>query len=619
MPITDLPIVGYYDEQRFKQFGPATCSNWYMVTSEIGKKKVAMYPVMGRRHITALGQNQLIFGDQPRAIFKSINFAYIVVGDRIFREDANFNQIEVTAGLKLNTLTGNIFFTYIVVSASKTVSVPSITFCCFTDGQNFYLYREETQEFGIITDPNMPALPWVLATFGNRVVVSTYNSSTFGLSEINLNYNATFATMLTTAFTIAGAAVFAQEAGIIRQMGVLQNILYIFTDFTTGPWANIPSTFTAAGGTQTTFPWKKNSSYDWDFGIADPNSLDVDFGYIAWLAQNRNGIIQIMVSTGGKPEGITSEAIDVLLQRIVNAEEINPEVNPFSSDLSDGFLYDYENTVFYRLSAGKYDFGPITNQLLDQVSTSNSIEYNFDTKTWHKCIELNGGRNRIQDHIFFHGRHLVTVEGDSTVYEMSGRFYTNEISNPAQPNRYADDAYLELPFRYERTTPIICSGTVELLTKLGAAYYDEFITDWVDIDFVFGEGTFSNSDQPFGNTKFIIGEAPDSLGDPVYIVAEDGTTYLITEDGNIPYLGAKTYNNWFKPHIELYFSNDGGVSFQTADIREFSQIGVTQWRMRWYQLGASRNRVYKLICVSPAPIVILGAQMSVRRASGPAA
>ena len=68
--------------------------------------------------------------------------------------------------------------------------------------------------------------------------------------------------------------------------------------------------------------------------------------------------------------------------------------------------------------------------------------------------------------------------------------------------------------------------------------------------------------------------------------------------------------------MELYFSDDGGVSFNATDNLEFSQLGIYSWRMRWYQCGVSRNRVYKLICVSPAPVVILGAVQNVRRVSG---
>jgi hypothetical protein len=139
----------------------------------------------------------------------------------------------------------------------------------------------------------------------------------------------------------------------------------------------------------------------------------------------------------------------------------------------------------------------------------------------------------------------------------------------------------------------------------------------VEIDFVFGDATFIHADTPFEDTVFIIDEASDTSGDPIFVVTEtDDSVFVIKEGTDNPALTSQTYNKLFKPHIELYFSDNGGISYFPADVREFSQLGVYQWRMRWYQLGCSRNRVYKLICVSPAPIVILGAVMDKRRVSG---
>jgi len=317
-----------------------------------------------------------------------------------------------------------------------------------------------------------------------------------------------------------------------------------------------------------------------------------------WVAKNKDGLFQVMYSQGGLPQKLSTKAIDVLFQTYSNAGQDNP----FLALNTAGFLYQYENTIFYRLSAG--NFNP--TGILDQLQTSNSIEYNFDTNSWERCIESNGGRNRIQKHVFFNNKHLVTVDQDNTVYEMSGQFYDNEITNLSQPNSQANDAYISQPFRYERVTPIISEDD-----------YSEFITDYVEIDFVFGNNTFINSETPFEDTVFIIDEAVDTSGDPIFIVTEtDPNVFVIKEGTNNPSLTSQTYNKLFKPHIELYFSDDGGISYFPADVREFSQLGVYQWRMRWYQLGASRNRVYKLICVSPAPIVILGAVMDIRRASG---
>ncbi len=591
MAIQPCPIIGQYDKQRFTQFGPEDCANWSLQQAQSGKKKFALYPEMGRHHINYTGLNRLIFMAEPRGAFRTVNYWYVVVNDSIIRIDSQYNEVEIASN-SLNTVNGNVFFTYIVAV--------NITFAVFVDGQKIYVYREPDSvslgQFWKVTDPNAPQKPTFVATFGNRIVVSNQNSSQFNLSQIFLG-GALFNPA--TCFTIAGAPVFAQEIGVIRQFGVVNSTLYIFTDFNTGIWNETQSLLIPAGGTAAvTFPWKKNTSYDWGFGMADPMSLDVSFNRMTWVAQNKDGLFQVMTSQGALPEKISSKAIDVLFQKYSNAGNDNP----FLARNTAGFHYEYENTIFYRLSAGDYD----ATEILDQLQGSNSIEYNFDTGSWTRCIEVNGGRNRIQRHVFFNKKHFVTVDRDNTVYEMSGAFYDNEITNPAQPDRQAADAYVKEPFRYERITPIIAEDD-----------YSEFITDYVEIDFVFGDSTFIHADTPFEDTVFIIDEDPDINGDPIFIVTEtDPDVYVIQEGTNNPALSSTTYNKLFKPHIELYFSDDGGVSYFPADVREFSQLGVYQWRMRWYQLGASRNRVYKLVCVSPAPIVILGAVMEKRRSSG---
>ena len=586
MPIEDLPICGFYDVQRFPQYCPADAANWYLVPNEEGKKKVAMYPAMGRKHINFLSRNQLQFAVEPRGLFETFTYAYIVVQNKIYRIDSNFNQTEITGG-QFPSVTGNVYFSSLVAGA--------ITFACFTDGAFIYIYREDTQTFAKVTDANAPPSATFITTFGNRLVVSQGKAATFYLSVINLaggSFNAG------TCFTdpVTHASVFAQEDNIIGQMAVLHNTLYIFTQYTTGIWQNTPAVFSGSG---VTFPFKKNTTLSFDYGINDPLSLDVDFNMIAWEARNAGGLVQFMVTSGQAPERLSTRAVDILLQNNAAAVANNPTL----STQVTGFLYTYENTIFYRVSLGNYNnFGQ-----LDLNSDSFSLEFNFDVGKWSRCIEVNGERNRAQQSIYFNNRHLITVQGEGTVYEMSGAFYVNELLNPAQPNLQAPDAYIQYPFRYERITPIIF-----------AEDYSEFQTDYIEIDFVFGDQDFIKSISGFANTVYVIDEN-SSPSSPNYMIQEGSDAdpiFIVSEQGNYPALNEPFYNALFKPNITLYFSDDGGISFHSADNREFSQLGVYQWKMRWYQLGPSRNRVYKLVCVSPSPIVVLGGVQVKRRISG---
>jgi hypothetical protein len=591
MPVKELPIFTYYDVQRFKQFSPQDCANWYLVTAPTGKRKMAMYPCMGRKHIQNVdGMNVLNFSAQPRRIYRSIDFMYVVVSSTVFKVNSSFTATALV-NADFTQDAGFLSFDYLpLVQAAGSTSQTQAVFCGISDGVHFYIINENDNSFTTITDPNTPSNPRVVKAFGNRFAVSSANSTEFRLTQINCYDTVTAGFNAATLFTVPGTggkAVFAQETGIIKQMVVLHNTLYIFSDYECGIWSNIPSTTASntSASSASIFPWKKNTSLNWDYGIADPDSIDVDFGRMVWLAQNRNGLVQFMASDGQMPQSISTQAINVLLQQTANAGLAAQFLqNAF------GFLYQYEDSIFYRVTSGT----PATNgELL--YDSAGSIEYNFDTGTWERCIEVDGDRNIIQDHVFFSQKHIVTAIGQNSLYEMAGNIYINEIRNPDQIDPTAPNAFIAYPMRYELVTSIISEE-----------HYEEFKTNWVQIDFVWGEQTFINSDAPFNNTVFIVSEASTDAN-PIYLVAEDGVTYIIAENGNTPELDESTYNALFKPHIELFVSDDGGITFYSVDNLEFSQLGVYSWRMRWYQCGLSRNRVYNLVCVSPSPIVILGA------------
>ncbi len=583
MAIEQLPIFCYFDKQRFTQFGAMDCANWYGIQTEGGKLAQALYPAMGRAHITFLGQNKLIFNAEPRNIFKTINYFYVIIGTQIFQYDRFYNEKPI----------GEVSLTGMIWEAFLTVG--TLVYIMLTDGTNIYIINENNGAplFSVVTDGNRPPNPTYIAAFGNRFVVSSAGSNEFRLTTINLVGGAS------SCFTINGIPLFASASGVIGQFAVLHGQLYIFNDYTTDIWANIATQITVAGVTRE-FPWKLNTSYNWDYGIADPLSLSVDFGRMVWLAKNTGGIVNFMVSDGSAPKDLDTQAINVLLEQTA----ITNELNPFLTGTTNGFLYQYENTIFYRAVAGRFmDFDD-----LDVIDTANSIEYNFETSTWARVIEVNGERNRIQKHIYFNNKHLVTVQDDFAIYQMAGNIYTNELLNPDRVDNNAPDAFIAYPMRYELTTK-----------QLFLKDYAEFEDYYVEIDFVFGEQTFYRSNAPFANTVFIISEdatpPPPLGGNPIYLITEDGA-FIIAEGTNTPTLNDDHYNILFKPHIELYYSDDGGVTFVTADVREFSQLGQYRWRMRWYELGASRNRCYRLVCVSPAPIVILGAVRDTMRVSG---
>lgn len=590
MSIKSLPILCYYDKQRFTQFGSMDCANWYGIKVDSGKNQLAQYPAMGRKHVSVLGQNKLIFDKEPRNIFKTLKYFYVIDGARVYVVDSAFN----TRLIGTVTLGTNVWFDFL--------SVGLRTYAMMTDERHIYVITEDgtSVTMDTVTDPRAPGgetaggKPLYVKSFGNRFVVSSKDSPDFYLTRINLFASSPDTGTLNNCFTINGQALNAQASGVIGQFAVLHNQLYIFCSYTTDVWSNTVTRIDV-GDIVREFPWKLNTSYNWDYGIEDPFSLSVDFGRICWLARNSNGLVSFLSSSGNQPEDISTQAINILLEGSTD----ETAGSPFIEDYSIGFLYQYENTIFYRVSAGSYkNYGQ-----LDVKANSNCIEYNFETKTWHRCIELNGERNRIQHHIYFANRHLVTVQDDPAIYVMAGNIYYNELRNIVQPNPQSMDSFSKYPMRYECITPQIYEDD-----------YSEFQTKYVEIDFVFGEDTFYQNNAPFVNTVYLVDEKSTSES-PIFIVDEDGK-FIIKEGTNTPSFDDNHYKDLFKPYIELHYSDDGGVTFRYADVRPFSQLGQYRWRMRWNQLGVSRNRCYKLICVSSAPIVVLGGVQLTDRTSG---
>lgn len=577
------------------------CANWYGISAPDTKKTQALYPCMGRAHINYFGINQLVFDSQPSQVFKTIDYMYYIVGTSVIQVDKFYNQI-VLGNVPLGSQN---WFDFLPVG--------NVVYAILTAQTVMYLITENPgppaiTTFQQITDPRAPTKPLFVVAFGNSFVVSQEDTPDFYVSNVNADGG------VANMFTVpppplpGGISVVGRASGVIRQLGALHNQMYMFCDFTTNIWANIPTQITVANETRV-FPFKINSSYNWDYGIADPFSLSIDFGRMMFLAKNAGGLVSFMASNGQQPQDVSTQAINVILEN----SKYPGEPSPFLAGNVDGFLYQYENTILYRVSGGTYrDYG-----ILDLNEKSYALEFNFSTNTWNRAIELNGERSRIEKHVFFNNIHYVTVQDDTAVYQMAGNIYFNELrtinTNPLVPGKFVDpqapNAFTKFPMRYELITQQIIEQD-----------YAEFMTKWIEIDFVFGDQTFFKSLAPFDNTTFIIAEDAGPGPQPIYLIAEDmpggENVFLITEDGNTPGFDDNHYNSLFKPNIFLYVSDDGGVTFFPADLREFSQLGEYRWRMRWYELGCSRNRCYKLICVSSAPIVILGGIQSKDVVSG---
>ena len=153
MPIQTLPIFCYYDVQRFTQFGSMDCANWYGIQVESGKKQQALYPAMGRKHVTYLNENRLVYNTEPRDEFRTIDYLYVIDGTQVIAYDSAFNAQTIgTIGL-----TGELWFAYLPVG--------NAVYALLTNGINVYIITEigTSVTMTVCTDPNAPTKPQYVA------------------------------------------------------------------------------------------------------------------------------------------------------------------------------------------------------------------------------------------------------------------------------------------------------------------------------------------------------------------------------------------------------------------------------------------------------------------------
>jgi hypothetical protein len=66
--------------------------------------------------------------------------------------------------------------------------------------------------------------------------------------------------------------------------------------------------------------------------------------------------------------------------------------------------------------------------------------------------------------------------------------------------------------------------------------------------------------------------------------------------------------------VELRYSDNGGITFQSAGFRSAGKMGEFNHLCEWFGLGSSEDRVFEVVMSEPAPYRITNAYLSSRNA-----
>ena len=376
-------------------------------------------------------------GKPVRAQIESAGFAWAVCYDGLFRYDTNFNVTQITGSMQLDD-------PVFMIENGLQIGI--------FGGDRAYYYTHATDTLAEITDSDFPGAS--SATYQDGyAIVSRPSTNQFFLSDLN-----DFSSWDALEF---GSAAWRSD-NLVRVLSDHRD-LWMFCEKSTQIFYN------AGTGTP---PFTNMEGAEIESGCAAVNSVARGGSAVFWLGYDDEGSLAVMMSVGRQPRPISNVGITEAIEGYTTTSD------------AIGFTYAENNHVFYELTFPTEDI---------------TFVYDLTTNLWHRrssIINNHAARNRISNHLFFNGKHMVGDYTNGKIYETSRDIYDEDgtvliaqRTAPAITNNQDLITFNEIQILFGPGTGLVTGNTED--TDPHA------ILDWSDD----GGETYGNSlDLPIGKT-----------------------------------------------------------------------------------------------------------------------
>lgn len=371
-----IALVGPSYQEWSLPFDPQRTVNLYPVLNAKGGKEIsALYGTPGLELFTNIGAGPVRNG------FRSANGRlFFVSGSQLIEVDAAGGSI-VRGSLGNNT--GNI---------TIDENPFQLAIC---DGANVYIFTYANNDFGIVTDPDLPPAGTITFIDG-FFVVNEVNSGRFYISAVldGTSWNALdFATAETSPDNLLR---------VFRGIGQL----WLVGETTTEIWNNTGNSL---------FPFEVISGAQFNTGILSQFSMVEIDKSLFWIGRDDKGIGTVYQTSGFNPVRISTPPIE---QKII-------EAGNFEDMLA--FTYNDEGHKFYFITGGGLE---------------TSLVYDTTTNEWHERAFKNEQGEFEQHlancHVFAFNNHIIGDRRNGNLYRMDEDFYddagTEIIRERISPN-----------------------------------------------------------------------------------------------------------------------------------------------------------------------------------------
>lgn len=514
----NFPMFGGYDDRSEIAFDSENLINLFVIGASTGKKKFAFLGTPGLKQELIVNA-----GTAPsRALYTYEGSMFGVFGSDVYRFTPPLVKSKIGT---IGTSQG-----FVSITANNNGQV------IFVDGMAGYIYDINTGVFSLINpsvtaSSGFPGIPLNVGFLDGYFVVpsGSDNKRTYQISAINDG----------TKWDPLDEAQIQAYPGELVGVGVVNRRLYFFKTDTTEVWYNQGSA---------DFPFRRDNNLLFNFGCLAASSIVSDFGYLFWLAKDRNGVGSVMMTTGQTPEKISNESVDNLIAGF--------------RDPSDVIAYIYK------------DIGHIF-LVMTWNTDDTTLVYDVTMKNWHqmqmhKTLETqavpNSGKVRHLSncHAYFNDRHYIGSYKNPILYDFSRKFATNdgvEIRRVRVCPHFFDENYRMLQVR---------SLQIDMQMGLGLdAGYDP-VEFWVDN---LGNNIVTNTGD------FLVWNSHNDLG--------------------------------INPQVYIRISRDGGNTYGNYHGASVGRIGNRRARALFRRLGLARDFVVEISFYDPViPVAILGGSIN---------
>lgn len=465
---------------------------------------------------TALASSETTEG---RGAFHSIRggFVLIVVGSVVYRLNANLAPVFIGT---IGTSMGEVFLDENLNSQ-----------ICIVDGQDAYIYSYVSNALTpqTLTHPDGVCIPNYVCyhntffLFGsnpnsvNPQLWFAFVPDAAGDPINDIIWNSTFSISTKPDSAIA-----------IKRLPGRGNNVIVFGFTVAEIWTQV-----AATSATDILPYRRVQSFNIDNGTVAVETIAASEEFVAWIGQNENNNISLMISEGTSVKRISTDGIDHLLDTIQ------------FPDQATGLIFKESGHLFYQFTF----FNPVDNL---------TMVYDFNADAFYDLTDENSNFHPARQVVFFNLKTYFISLNDAGFYQMGSEFISYDYdTTPASQGQEIPRIRVCNTVR-QQDSRRFRAGSVTLRIEQG-----------IDLNYII-------------NSMDIIQNGCDGE-----LITEIDMNPIVTELGLIILAEFGSCNNLianqltYQPRVDLSISKNGNASYSNIVSRYLNPIGDYRNIMKW--------------------------------------